>query len=216
MGLPTQYTLLDTSKGDVLFNAAALAAIMAGNPAPVTITIPSATPASLHGQNVDITLTAATVAVANNSNIAANRGTITINTGTTLNSGYFYGAEGKVTCAGTIVLGSDYLTGVLGQINLTGATVTSGHIAAVIANIQGPVASAYVDGVYVESSGPAQINSMFKGIANTEFVLDVSVDSGSPVAYSETGTAGSTTGKGWLAVNVGGVTRYIPLSDSVS
>lgn len=221
MSVNPNFNLLDTALGDRVLNAAAIAAIQAASQAPVTVAITSATPASTHIQDVEITLSAATVAVVGNSNIVPNRGNITVNSGTTLNSGYFYGAEGKVTCAGTVVLGSDYLCGLIGQLNLSGATLTSGHIAAVIANIQNPITSAYLDGVYIESSGPGVINSAVKSIANTAFVLDLSPDSGASACINTTGTAGSTSTKGWLKIQVNDgtnatVTRYIPLTDSVS
>jgi hypothetical protein len=203
-----------TSIGDYVLNAAALAAIQGANPTPVTVTVAGATPAQTHGADTELVVSAASVAVVGNGNLAANRGALTMQGAT---AGYFYGSEGKVTASGTVAIGSGYLVGALGQINLSGATITNGHVAGVIANIQNPVASSYVDGVYVESSGPAQINSMLKGIANSQFIFDVSVDSGSPVAYATTSASVTNVGtKGWLAVNVGGVTRYIPLGDGVT
>ena len=59
------FNILDTALGDRTLNAAALAAINAAAQAPVTIAITSATPPSIHGQDVEITLSAATVAVLN-------------------------------------------------------------------------------------------------------------------------------------------------------
>ena len=195
--------------------------VSVGPGAPVTVDITSATPPSTHGLDIEMVLSAATVNVAGNSNIVPIRGNVTVNSGTNLQSGYFYGAEGKVTCAGTITLGSDYLTGAIGQLNLAGATVVSGHIAAVIANIQNPVASSYVDLFYAELSGPAVINSVLKGIGNTAFVMDVAPDSGTSACINTTGTAGATATKGWLKIQVNdgvnpAATRYIPLTDSVS
>ena len=185
------------------------------------VVVSSITPPVTRLADYEMTINGATVAVVGNGSLVGVKGGLTVSAGTTLNSGYLYGAEGKVTCAGTIVLGSDYLTGIIGQLDLNGATVTSGHIAAVIANIQNPVTSAYVDAIYVESSGPGVINSAVKSIANTSFVLDLSPDSGTSACINTTGTAGATATKGWLKVQVNdGVnptaTRYIPLTDSVS
>ena len=193
--------------------------ITASGGAPIVVS--SITPPTTRLADYEMTLSGATVAVVGNGSLVGVKGGVTVNTGTTVNSGYLYGAEGKVTCAGTVVLGSDYMTGVLGQLNLAGATITSGHIAAIIANIQNPITSAYVDGIYVESSGPAVVNSVVKSIANTSFVLDLSPDSGASACINTTGTAGATATKGWLKVQVtdgtnATVTRYIPLTDSVS
>ena len=205
----TQASPTWTQLGSVLFG-----------PASISQTVSSTTPPTTHVLESDLSITGATVAVAGNSNMVAMRGAVTIGGSTTLNSGYFYGVEGKVVCPGTVVLGSDYLCGVLGQLDWTSMTPTSGHIAAVIASLQntsGSTPTAVLDGIYVESNCPANINSVLKAIANTAYVIDIAVDSGSPSAYAL--TSSSVTGggtEGWLKVHVGGQDRYIALANAVS
>ncbi len=187
---------------------------------PINATISSATPAVSRLQDYEITLSAASIAVAAAASIVAMKGGVKLNSGSTLTSGFLYGAEGKLTVNGVLNNGSGYATGLLGQMDLNGATVTSGHVAALIVNIQNPIASSLVNGIYVESSGPAAINAILQSIGNSNFVVDLSPDSGTSACINTTGTAGSTSTKGWLKIQVnpgtGAVTRYIPLSDSVS
>jgi hypothetical protein len=163
----------------------------------------------------ELTLTGAVVGMGTNSSVGIREAVIL---STSASSGFMYGAQGKFVGDGaTVDIGSGYATGVLGQLSLTGATVTSGHVAALIANV-GPAApsSALVDLIYAENEqGP--INSVLKSIANTTYVFDVAAADGTgAAAMSTTGTAGATATKGWLKVHVNGVVRYIPLTDSVT
>ena len=163
----------------------------------------------------ELTLTGAVIGMGTNSSVGI-RGAVILSTSAT--SGFMYGAQGKFVGDGaTVDIGSGYATGVLGQLSLTGATVTSGHVAALIANV-GPTApaSANVDLIYAENEqGP--INSVLRSIANTTYVFDVAAADGlGASAMSTTGTAGATATKGWLKVHVGGAVRYIPLTDSVT
>lgn len=180
-------------------------------------TITSATPATERLIRSELTLTpATTLAVASSGSLAALRGLLTLTTGKSVTAGYLYGTQGKIVAdGGTINVGSGYVTGVLGQLSLTGTTLTSGHIAPLIANV-GPSApaSANVDLIYAEvEQGP--INSVLKAYANTNYIFDLTAETNAG-SYSTTGSAGTTTAKGWLKVKVGGADRFIPLSDSGS
>ena len=99
-------------------------------------------------------------------------------------------------------------------ISASGSTFTSGHIAAVIADIQAVPTSSNIDLFYGESATGNPINSFLKGFGKATYVFDLA--SNTHTQMSTTGTAGTTTAKGWLKVLVEGVTRYIPLSDSAT
>lgn len=215
------FNLLDTAVGDRVLNAAAIAAIMAAGSSAIALAaaVPSVTPPTTRLFDSELTLSGASVAVnpSNGSIVGVKGGVVTA---AHLTAGYFYGAEGKVTASGNVDIGSGYLVGAIGQLNVGGATLTSGHIAAVIANIQNPITSSLLNGIYVESSGPGVINSVLQSIANSAFVLDLAPDSGTSACINLSGTAGATATKGWLKIQVndgsGAVTRYIPLTDSVT
>jgi len=222
---PTSYVAADGFVGAPVtpFNPNNPTFTAANFPAGMTFvaeTISSTTPPVTRLLDPEVTLSGATVAVVGAGSIVGVKGGVTLNSGSTITSGFLYGAEGKLTVAGTLNNGSGYATGLLGQLNLSGATVTSGHVAALIANIQFPITSSLVNGIYVESSGPGVINSVLQSIANSAFVFDLAPDAGTSACINTTGTAGSTSTKGWLKVQVdpgtGPVTRYIPLSDTVS
>ena len=183
----------------------------------VAKTVTSATPATERLVRSELTLTpATTLAVGSNGSLAGVRGALTLTSGKSITAGFLYGAQGKVVAdGGTIAVGSGYVAGVLGQLSLTGATLTSGHIAALIANI-GPTvpATAMADLIYAEAEqGP--INSILKAYANTTYIFDLTAETNAG-SYATTGSAGTTAAKGWLKVLIGGVVRYIPLADSVS
>ena len=162
----------------------------------------------------ELTLTGAVVGMGTNSS-AGVRGLVTLATSAT--SGFMYGVQGKLVVDGaTVNVGSNHASGIYGQLSASAATITSGHVAVIIASGQSLPTSSYIDMIYAESGGNA-INSVLKSIVNATYILDLDYESGpGAAAMSLTGTAGATATKGWLKVNVHGTTRYIPLTDSVT
>jgi hypothetical protein len=127
-----------------------------------------------------------------------------------------YGVQGKYITGAFSAAGT--LAAVFAQFDMTGGTIGAGNIAAIHANIVGAASGAIpLNGVYIEQAGGGHINSYLRALGNADFVFDIE---SSYTNQSTTGTAAATTSKGWLKVqitNAGGtVTRYIPLTDSVS
>jgi hypothetical protein len=187
----------------------------------VSKTQSSTTPAVERLLDSEFTISGATVAVTGNGSMAAVRGNMIIGSSSTLNSGYFYGTQGKITgTGGTIAIGSDYYCGILGQLDVAGMTLTSGHIAPVIASWQntgGSTPTSVGNLIYAESNCPANINAVLQAIANTAYIFDLAVDSGSPSALATTSSSVTNVGThGWLKIKVSGVDRYIALGDGVT
>ena len=162
----------------------------------------------------ELTLTGAVAGMGTNSS-AGVRGLVTLATSAT--SGFMYGVQGKlVVDNATVNIGSNHASGIYGQLSASAATITSGHVAVIIASGQSLPTSSYIDMIYAESGGNA-INSVLKSIVNATYILDLDYESGpGSAAMSLTGTAGATATKGWLKVNVHGAARYLPLTDSVT
>lgn len=152
-------------------------------------------------------------------NLVGSRGSVTITNSTNVGSGvYLYGSQGKlISGTGTIDAGSGHIAGVYGQLDLTGGTITSGHIAAVIGDIFAVGSNgANVDNFYAEQTTGTANNSAFKAIVNSTYMFDLASAAGA-TNCSLTGTPGAVTGTtGWIKVNLNGTTRYIPLASSVS
>jgi hypothetical protein len=135
-------------------------------------------------------------------------------------TGYVYGAEGKLIGDGaTIDAGGAHLAGLYGQLSLAGAVVTSGHVAAVIADVQTPpdTGANLVDGIYVEQVVGSPINSILKAIANATYAFDLHIGPGvtsfAPAAGTGSTSAGAATGVAAkvLKVLIDGTVYYIPL-----
>jgi hypothetical protein len=149
------------------------------------------------------------------------RGETDLTNGTLFGNGgsiYAYGVDGKIVGGtSTINAGSGYVTGALGQLDLTGTTTTSGHIAAVIASIQGVGAGAIAPNMfYGESATGTPINAYFMAFGKAAYVMDLESNV-YPTLMSLAGTY-TTPGAahGWLKIRVEGNDRYIPLSAAVS
>lgn len=191
-------------------------ATLGGTNFAVLLTEPSATPATERAIRGEYTLSGTPIVIQANGSIAGVRGAVTLNTGKTINGGFLYGTQGKIIADGaTINVGSGHVAGVYAQMSANGATMTSGHIAIIVASGQNLPASANVDAIYIES-GAGPINSALKTILNANVVFDISEQNVTDTMLSVTGTAGATATKGWLKCTVKGLTRYIPLTDSVS
>ena len=128
---------------------------------------------------------------------------------------YLYGAQGKAITGANTFSGTS-LAGLYGQIDVTGGTISSGHVAAIQANIYGANAGSIpMEGIYVEHAGGGVINSFIQMFGKTDYVFDIASNTHTNV--SSTGTPGACTGAtGWIKVLVEGEVRYIPLADSVS
>lgn len=110
-------------------------------------------------------------------NLVGTRGSITVTDSTTVGSGvYLYGTQGKLSSGtGTISAGSGHIAAVYGQLDMTGGTVTSGHVAAVIADIFAVgTGGAYIDNYYAEQTTGTANNSVLKAIVNSTYLFDLS------------------------------------------
>lgn len=170
-------------------------------------TLTSATPATERLTRSELTLTPATTSNVSGS-VAGVRGLVTLTTGKSLAGGYAYGTQGKFIGDGaTIAVGSAHVAGLYGQLSLAGATVTSGHVAIIVASGQSLPASANVDGIYLESGGNV-INSMFKAICNANYVMDLAKESGADTWLAA--SAGAAANK-WLVIKAQGTVYKIAL-----
>jgi hypothetical protein len=164
----------------------------------------------------NLTLSGAAVAAGSNS-IAGVRGSVTLASASALDSGYLYGAQGKVVLDGaTVAVGAAHVAGVYAQMSASGTTFTSGHSAIIIASGQNLPASSNVDGMYLES-GTGPVNSIVKAIFNSNLVFDFSMQSGPGFAETTSSTGagqcaqvGLTAAKA-IPVKIDGVAYWIPL-----
>lgn len=141
------------------------------------------------------------------------RGAVTM-AGAASGATYMYGVQGKAIAGANAFTGT-VLAGVYGQIDVSGSTITSGHVAAIQANVYGANSGTIpMEGIYIEHAGGGVINSFIQCFGKSTYVFDLASNTHNQM--STTGTAGATAAKGWLKVLVEGSVRYIPLTDSVS
>ena len=138
MSLPTQYTFWDTSRGDVLFNAAAIAAILGGSPVALVGTTITATGDVAVTKSATVTAPStdrliygklsATYAgaVTTSGNLCGVRGEFALgNAATVLGVGYYYGTQGKVTAVTGATIGAGaHAFGLVGQFDMSLGHVT--------------------------------------------------------------------------------------------
>ena len=144
------------------------------------------------------------------------RGLVTLG-GSVAAGTYIYGTQGKlVTGANTVVGTTGYFAGVMAQVDASGSTLTSGNIAGLVVEIIGPSGSAaFVDGIDVFAGGSA-INSVLRAWTNATYFVDLSEQSVTGTMCKATNTSITAIGtKGYIAVKVAGVVRYIGLSETV-
>jgi hypothetical protein len=191
-------------------NPANLQAVLQGD----VKTITDATPATFRLIRSELTVTpSSSVAVDSNGSLAAVRGCTTLTTGKSITDGYLYGVQGKVVLDGaTVVIGSDHVAGIYAQLSGSSTTVTSGHVAIMIASGQNLPTSANVDGLYLESGG-GKINSVIKSNVKATYFLDIS-DFESAGICSDTGTV--ETEAGWIKVLVDGSPGYIQVFSAIA
>jgi hypothetical protein len=143
---------------------------------------------------------------------------------------FLYGAEGKlvVEASSIVNIGSGYACGVLGQIDIShGGTLTSGHIACVIASVQSGSsligANGQVNGVYVEAPAYGSgggINSILQGVGSVNTVFDVAgVSAATLFTLASSGhtpylTSVATNGEGKIEILLNGSPAYINVYSS--
>jgi hypothetical protein len=159
---------------------------------------------------VSTTLTPATTVTAANG-LNSIRGGMTLTAGKTLgdgNASYVTAVYGRGDIHGTVNIGSGDLAAVYAKFDLSSATLTSGHIAPLQANIVNPVATseATTDLIYAESASGTRIKSVLSGYAAAAFGFD----------FTDVGTSNwlpaisSTTLNGLnIKVKLNGTTYYI-------
>ena len=188
----------------------------------------SATPATatyraIYGKNISY-------ATMTSGNLVGVRGEANIPAGGAISGSTFvYGVQGKLimTSSSSCDVGSGHVCGVLGQMDISGGTMTSGHIACIIASIQDTTNTARttVNGIYIElptyGSG-AKMNSAIQVNGGASYMLDMSGCNADFFAYIQgvgnltpyvasavaTNTGAST---GYLAVKIGSAAMKIPV-----
>ena len=179
LAIATDTGVLYTNIGSITAASFSAVADSSGTgPIKTTIAQTSATPGNVKAiwgtQTLPASLTSGTVIGVRGETGIPNSGAV--HTGT-----FIYGTQGKIVSGTgtTIDAGSGYVTGVLGQMDISGATTTSGHIAAVIANIQDSsnTARSTVNGIYVETplyGSGALFNSVVQAIGAFNYGFDLS------------------------------------------
>ena len=208
------FTEATFATADIVFqNADTLSNLVAGTIAAsgkftAAYTATSATPSTHRA----ITGAATTFTTMTSGNLVGVRGSITMG-GACSSTAYLYGAQGKAITGANAFSGTA-LAGVYGQIDVSGGTITSGHVAAIQANIYGANSGTIpMEGIYVEHAGGGVINSLIQLFGKSTYVFDIASNTHNNVSTTGTATAGAT---GWIKVNIDGSTRYIPLASSVS
>jgi len=144
-------------------------------------------------------------------NLVGVRGEVTMG-GNGSGTAYVYGCQGKAIVGATTWTGTS-LCGLYGQIDVAGSTITSGHVAAIQANIYGATSGTIpMEGIYVEHAGGGVINSLIQLFGKSTYVFDIASNTHDNVAT--TGTV--TTDDGYIKVNIDGSTRYIGLGATVA
>jgi len=176
----------------------------------VNMTSGSATPGTIRG----IVGAATTYTTQSSGNTVGVRGSVTMG-GNCSGTAYLYGVQGKAITGANTWTGTA-LAGVYGQIDVSGGTISSGHVAAIQANVYGANSGTIpMEGIYVEHAGGGVINSLIQVFGKSTYVFDIASNTHNNV--STTGTC-TTPGQahGWIKCNIDGATRYIALSEAVS
>lgn len=194
-----QFTSLPASKNGYVAPSAA---------GQTSLTVSSAAPGTVRAVIGDMHVSATGMT---SGNLVGVRGAVTIPNGQTVNgASYLYGTQGKIISGtGTIDVGSGHVAGVYGQLDFTGGTITSGHVAAVIADIFNPSSNgAMVDGIYVEQVTGTLINSVIKAVCAATYFLDIEDYGGAH--YDHAATAVAANPNGVLKIKTAQGVCYIP------
>jgi hypothetical protein len=166
----------------------------------------------------ELTVTGAVSGMGTNS-AAGVRGLLTLAAAANATSGFYYGTQGKLVAdSATIAVGAGHVAGVYAQLSAASGTVTSGHVAAVIADVQTPPSTGalLVDCIYAEQVTGTAINSILKAVAFATYAFDLSSYGNTafaPAAGTGAGSAGAATGVASrvLKVMIDGAAAFIPL-----
>ena len=189
--IPTGWTQIATSVYDVdsttnnvsLFVSSNIQTVGGAEMLELSRTMASATPGTvrtIYGQIETMAGATSATATMTSGNLVGVRGEVDVNEGTITGS-FLYGTQGKgiMNASSVINDGSAYFAGIVGQLDISLGTTTSGHIAAVIANVfdTSNTTRSSVDCIYAETplhgSGEV-INSTLKSIGSFTYGFDFS------------------------------------------
>lgn len=180
----------------------------------ITATVASSPSAQTNTFLSKTTITGTTTTATNGLNSI--RGELDLASGLTISgTSFFTGVYGRANIFGTVDIGSGDLAAVYGKFDLNGATLTSGHIAPVQANIVNPPASAHTAGValfYGESASGTPIGTGIELYMAADYFLTLTQVSGG----SFFGATAPTSLAKSLKIKVGGTDYYIGLYTSAS
>jgi hypothetical protein len=187
-----------------------------------TTTITTTTSATWRQIYSKITITpTATFSVTGGGSITPFRGEVNFTTGKTFTDGFLYGVQGKTIFTGTFAEGSAArITGVLGQVDVTGATLTSGQLSAVWADLQGGAeavtAETYV--LRVSNSMSTQATALGLFVGHATYALAFSdlgtaqfVENTSGTGAGQCAQSGGIVATKALKINANGTDYWIPL-----
>jgi hypothetical protein len=162
-------------------------------------------------------LTGVTINVDGTGSVAAVRGNATVDTGSTLQTGYLYGVQGKLTIKGTIdTTHSEYQAALAGQLDVSAAAAafTAGNLAILWLDTGDNTGAAFslnsVDAIKITNTGAGAnsvLNSILQLDAQANFLIDAP---GYASTYMKSGASGGSNSQN-LKVRIGGTTYYIQL-----
>ena len=173
----------------------AITALLAVAASPTSTVTSGAVGVSTHQDQflsmITLAPTSGTITAANGLN--AIRGEIDAAAGTNIGGGattFITGVYGRGNIHGTVDIGSGDLAAVYGKFDLASATLTSGHIAPIQANIVNPPSGAgtTVDLLYCESASGTKIKAGAEFIMSANYLFDL----------TEVGSAGT-----WISAAAG-------------
>jgi hypothetical protein len=145
------------------------------------------------------------------------QGVARLDTGDSMTGGSLTGVYGQVANNGTMNGSGVMLNAIYGLIEDGGTYTAVSHLAVLWldSHLDQTVTAGETEFVYISNNGDTTFAQAFFVYAGNKITNLFAIDTASGMV-SVAGTAGTTTAKGWIKCLVEGVTRYIPLSDSVS
>lgn len=196
--------------GDVTGN---LTGTATGSKVTTSSTITSATPSTTRLIHGAITCTpTSTFAVSAGGSLAGVRGEVTVTALKSFTDGFLYGAQGKVTLAGTIAEASAArITGVLGQTDLASGTVTAGQVSGLWADLQGSPTLTVPDQVFpLRVTNSMSVNAYAMAFYHGKATAFMSINEPS-VSFVSAVTPAAATGS--IKILVNGDVRYLLYTD---
>lgn len=159
------------------------------------------------------------VAIAGGGSLAGVRGEVAGASGVTLGDGFYYGAQGKFTLGGATIVETSAARycGVIAQLDVSAGVMTSGQLSALWADMGGSAAAAFpaeTNVIRAQNTTAQAVNAILYGYGKAAYGFDLSDNGGGWLSL--TGSAGTTSAKGWIKVHINGSNRFIPLSDTGS